>query len=173
MGHAVNWFQISGSDGKSLQNFYKKVFAWKLGPSPGGDGMGMVAAEPGGIPGGIAAAMNGQSQVTVYVSVTDIDAHLKKISKAGGKPAMPKMELPAGMGFISGFIDPAGNWVGLWQAGAPPVAKRSRKPSPAAKKPAAKKPAAKQATAKKAAKKSAKAAAKAPVKQKASKKRRR
>lgn len=137
MGHPVNWFQVSGSDGKSLQDFYKKIFAWKMSPSPDGSMM-MVAREEGDIDGGIAKSMDGQSGVTVYVGVADIDAHLKKIAKAGGKTAMPKMELPAGMGFIAGFNDPAGNWIGLWQPGqaaAPAKAapKKVAKPAPKAK----------------------------------------
>jgi hypothetical protein len=60
------------------------------------------------------------------------------------------MDLPGGMGRIAGFLDPEGNWVGLWEPGKP-----AKKAAPAkkasAKKAAKKKPAKK---AKKAAKKS-------------------
>ncbi|MFO0569678.1 MAG: VOC family protein [Polyangiaceae bacterium] len=165
MGHPVNWFQVSGLDGNALENFYKKVFAWKTMPSPDGS-MAMVSPEEGGIAGGVGPSMNGAPQVTFYVGVADVDAHLKKIEKAGGKVAMPKMELPAGMGFIAGFTDPAGNWVGLWQPGAAmaPAPKAKAAPEKAAKKAPAKKAAAKKAPAKKA------AAKKAPAKKAAAKK---
>ena len=61
--------------------------------------------------------------------------------RAGGKPAMPKIELPGGMGWISGFIDPAGNWVGLWAPAKKPAAatKTSAKAVLAKKAPAKKK----------------------------------
>lgn len=155
MAHPVNWFQIfTGGDGKALAAFYKKVFGWKTSPSPDGS-MEMIAPEADGIPGGIGKSQDGKAGVAVYVSVEDIDTHLKKIAKAGGKGVMPKMPLPGNMGFIAGFLDPAGNWTGLWQ---PPAKAPAKKAAPA-KKPAAKKAApakkvpAKKAPEKKAAKK--------------------
>lgn len=150
MAHPVNWFEIDGADGKALAAFYKKVFGWKM--SAGGGGMMMVSSEPGGIPGGIATSMDGTSRVQIYVSVADIDNHLAKIEKAGGKTAMARMELPGGWGFIAGFTDPANNWIGLWQPGAAAAgqaaAKEEPKAKPGAKKAAAKKPAAKKPAAK-------------------------
>ena len=146
MGHPVNWFMISGPNPQTLSGFYKKIFGWKMSAMPAGGGM-MVAKEEGGIDGGIGQSMDGQPRVPIYVGVADIDAHMKKIAKAGGAATMPKMELPAGMGFIAHFMDPDGNHVGLWQPGqvaAPPKAKAAAKPAPKAKA-AAKKPAPKKA----------------------------
>lgn len=117
MSHPVNWFQISGGDAKALTEFYAKVFAWKMAPAPGPGGLMLVeAAKPDGIAGGIGASPDGKPGVVVYVGVEDIDAHLAKIGKAGGKTAMPRMELPDGWGSIALFCDPAGNVTGLWQA---------------------------------------------------------
>ena len=159
MAHPVTWFQISGRDGAALEDFYKKIFDWKMTTSPDGS-MQMVDAEEGGIPGGVGASRDGSHSVTVYANVDDIAAHLKKIQDAGGEVAMPPMELPQGMGWIAGFNDPAGNWVGLWQPGKPPEA-----PAKASKKSAKKAPAkASKALAKKPAKKPAKALAKKPAK---------
>ncbi len=141
MAHPVNWFQIGGPNGKLLQSFYKSVFGWKMQGAPGPGDMQMVEKEGDGIPGGVVTSMNGQPSVAVYVGVGDIDAQLGKIERAGGHMAMPKMELPAGMGFIAGFTDPAGNWVGLW---AP-----AKKPAPATKKSAKAVTAKKKAPAKK------------------------
>jgi predicted enzyme related to lactoylglutathione lyase len=131
MGHPVNWFQISGKNGKKLEAFYKKVFAWKMNSMPGAP-MALVDAEPGGIPGGVGASQDGTASVAVYVSVSDVVEHLKLITQAGGSPAMPPMDLPSGMGAIAGFLDPEGNWVGLWQpdplrAGAKAAAPKAKK----------------------------------------------
>ncbi len=135
MGHPVNWFQISGKNGKKLEAFYKKVFAWKMNTMPGAP-MALVDAEPGGIAGGVGASQDRTASITVYVSVSDVVEHLKLITQAGGSPAMPPMDLPSGMGAIAGFLDPEGNWVGLWQpdplkggakAGAPKAVKPSKK----------------------------------------------
>lgn len=150
MSHPVTWFQIHGAEGAPLQKFYADVFAWKMAPSPDGSMM-MVSKEKRGIDGGVGPSQNGQPSVTVYIDCDDIDAQLAKIEAAGGKVAMPKMELPAGMGHIAGFTDPAGNWIGLWSA-----PKKAAKPAKADKK------AAKAAT--KASKKGGKKAAKADKK---------
>lgn len=114
MGNPVNFFQISAAEGGPLQAFYKKIFAWKTNMGPGG--MMMVGPEKGGIAGAVGASQNGASSVAVYVDVADIGAQLTKVEQAGGQIALQPMELPGGMGTIAGFMDPAGNWIGLWQA---------------------------------------------------------
>jgi predicted enzyme related to lactoylglutathione lyase len=132
MANPVNFFQITAADGGPLQAFYKKVFSWKMSAGP--SGMMMVASEKGGIAGGVGASQNGGASVAVYVDVPDVSAHLTKVEQAGGKTAMPPMELPGGMGTIAGFFDPAGNWIGLWQAAKKPArrapAKRRAKAAP-------------------------------------------
>jgi predicted enzyme related to lactoylglutathione lyase len=117
MGNPVSFFQIQGGDAKGLTAFYKKVFGWKMAPARDTGGMMMVAAEAGGIAGGIGASLDGNKSVSVYVSVTDLERNLARIKAAGGQPAMDPFELPGGMGRIAGFIDPVGNWIGLWDPG--------------------------------------------------------
>jgi uncharacterized protein len=138
MGNPVNFFQITAADGGPLQTFYKQVFAWKTSAGP--SGMMMVAPEKGGIAGGVGASQNGASSVAVYIDVADVNGHLGKVEEAGGKTVMPPMELPEGMGTIAGFLDPAGNWIGLWQAAKKPAkrAPAKRRPKAAAKKKATK-----------------------------------
>ena len=147
MSHAVNWFSIQGPNAHALHQFYKQVFGWAMKPQPGPGDMMMIPPEKGGIPGGIGASMNHQPSVAVYVSVGDIDAVFGKIQRSGGRMAMPKTDLPGGMGSIAGFTDPAGNWIGLWmpspQAAKPAAAKRAAAPKAKAKAGGAKKPAAK------------------------------
>jgi predicted enzyme related to lactoylglutathione lyase len=139
MAHPVTWFQITGRDAGPLATFYKKAFAWKMKSIQGG--MQMVEAQKPGISGGIGPSQDGSSSVTVYVECPSIETQLKKVEAAGGRLAMPKMELPGGMGFIAGFTDPAGNWVGLWS----PPAKSAKKAAASPKKKAAPKKAAKKA----------------------------
>jgi predicted enzyme related to lactoylglutathione lyase len=119
MGHAVNWFQISGrGDAKALQKFYKQAFGWKMKTAPDGR-MSMVDREKGGIAGGIGPSMSGEPSVAVYIESDKLEKDLARVEKAGGHAAMQPMDLPAGMGRIAGFVDPDGNWIGLWEAGKP------------------------------------------------------
>ncbi len=172
MGHPVTWFQIQGKDGDALAAFYKKAFAWQMSDAVGG-GMQMVAPEKDasgdGIAGGIGASMDGSSGVAVYVNCQNIDAQMAKIEAAGGRRAMPNTVLDGGFGTIAGFLDPAGNWTGLWEPAAKPEAPKKKAAKKTAKKAAKKatKKTAKKATkkaAKKATKKTAKKAAKRPTK---------
>ena len=135
MANVVNWFQISGKDGASLAKFYKKVFDWKT--SPGMGGMTMIASEKGGIPGGIQTAQDGRASIAVYAATADLKKHLAKVEKAGGKVALAPMDLGGGMGHIAGFLDPEGNWMGLWQEEQKPAKKAT--PASKAKKVAKKK----------------------------------
>ena len=89
-----------------------------------------------------------RDQTLIENTAQAIFNHLKTIQKAGGKTELSKMALPAVMGFIAGFSDPAGNWIGLWQAGVAPAkakAKAAPKKAKAVPKKAKAKPAAKQA----------------------------
>jgi predicted enzyme related to lactoylglutathione lyase len=172
MAHPVTWFQIQGDDSQALQDFYKNVFGWRMNPAPDGSGMAMVQGEKGGIQGGIGKSMTGGPSVSVYIDTGKLEEQLAAIEKAGGKTAMQPMDLPPGMGRIAGFIDPGGNWIGLWDSGQQAKAPRARaaakrtakKGARKAAKPAAKKGAAKKAPAKKA------PAKKAPAKKAARKK---
>ena len=170
MSHPVNWFQISAKDSAPLQKFYATVFEWKISASPDGSPMVMVEADKGGIAGGISNTMDGSDRnVTVYIGVPNIEAYLARVARAGGRQGMPIMDLAAGMGRISGFVDPAGNWIGLWEAGKSSATASAATAPRGAAKPAPKKAAAKRAPAKKAAAKKA-PAKKSPAKKTAAKK---
>jgi len=137
--HPVNWFNISGPNGKILHKFYKRIFDWNMTPLPGPMDAQMVAKEADGIPGGIGASSNGLPNVTVYIAVGNLESYLAKVHQAGGQLAMPPMDLPGNMGRIAGFTDPAGNWIGLWQNPTKGALSTPKKRAAAAKKPAAKK----------------------------------
>jgi len=117
MANPVTWFEITGKDGKKLQDFYSGVFGWKINASnPMNYGMVDNAGE--GIGGGISGGDGGRNQVTFYVEVDDPQAYLNKIEAKGGKTVVPVTEVP-GMVIFAQFADPEGNVVGITKAGYP------------------------------------------------------
>jgi predicted enzyme related to lactoylglutathione lyase len=109
MGNAVVHFEVSGKDGKKLQEFYKGLFDWKMDVDP--NGYGMVEAGEGGIGGGVAASEQGPS-VTFYVDVDDCQKYLDKAVSLGGKIISPPQDY-GGMVTFALFSDPEGNIVGV------------------------------------------------------------
>jgi uncharacterized protein len=115
MAHpAVAWFEITGKDGPSLQQFYSRLFGWNVQQAGDGSGYGLVQAADKGIGGGIGAAQDGGGgQVTFYVEVDDVAAYLAKVTELGGKTIVPPTEIPQfGLTFAF-FADPEGHMVGL------------------------------------------------------------
>ena len=117
MANPVVHFEVTGKDGKKLQDFYRGIFGWKVDASNPMN-YGIVSAEDtgGGIGGGISAG-DGQTDnlVTVYIAVQDPEATLKKAESAGGKTVMPVTEIP-GMVRLAQFADPEGNIIGIIDA---------------------------------------------------------
>jgi predicted enzyme related to lactoylglutathione lyase len=111
MAHPVVHFEIVGTDGDALKSFYGEAFGWAIDSSNPMD-YGMVERLEGGIGGGVAAAQDGQSRVTIYVQADDLAAALAKVEAAGGTTIMPPEAIPGGPE-IALFTDPAGNLVGL------------------------------------------------------------
>lgn len=116
MAGAVTHFEIQGADGAGLQEFYRSAFGWTVN-ADNPMAYGMVAAEAGGIGGGVTAHQPGDApRVTVYVEVADPEATLAEVERLGGKTVMPLTTLPGGP-TIARFADPEGNIVGLTKAG--------------------------------------------------------
>jgi len=119
MGKPVTWFEIIAKDASKAQRFYSELFGWKIDASnPMKYGLIDTGASEG-IRGGIGQAMpqmpiNG---LTFYVQVDDLEAHLKRAEKLGGKTAMPPFTVPMPDGpTIAVLCDPEGNTVGLLKA---------------------------------------------------------
>jgi predicted enzyme related to lactoylglutathione lyase len=117
MANPVTWFEITGKDGKKLQDFYSGVFGWKVDASNPMQ-YGMVDNEGQGIGGGISAGDGGTKQVTFYIEVDDPQAYLGKVESQGGKTVVPVTEIP-GMVIFAQFADPEGNVVGMTKRGYP------------------------------------------------------
>jgi uncharacterized protein len=111
MGHPVVHFEIGCRDSKKTQEFYAKLFDWKIaeaGPAA------MIAAETGGITGHITTLGHEPHHYTIfYVSVEDVAGYLKKAEELGGKTLVPPIEIPTGT--FAWMQDPEGNTVGLWK----------------------------------------------------------
>lgn len=118
MANPVNWFEITGGDAARMQSFYSDLFGWKIDAN-NPMSYGMVAAETGGIGGGIGPAAEGQpGGVTFYVEVDDPGACLTKVEQLGGKMIVPPTEIPGFGVTFALFSDPEGHVVGLTKAAA-------------------------------------------------------
>jgi len=111
MPHPVVHFEIGCRDTAKTQEFYKKLFDWKI------DAMGpaaMIAAEAGGIDGHITTLGHEPQHYTIfYVSVDDVAAYLEKAKALGAKTLVGPIDIPTGT--FAWIQDPEGNTVGLWK----------------------------------------------------------
>jgi predicted enzyme related to lactoylglutathione lyase len=113
MGQPVIHFEIGCRNGAKMQDFYAKLFDWKITPyGPAG----MVATgQDTGIQGHInVLGHEPHNYVTIYVQVDDLQAYLNKAASMGGKTLVPPTEVP-GMGQFAWFADPEGSIIGLWK----------------------------------------------------------
>jgi uncharacterized protein len=112
MGRPVVHFEIGCRDSAKTQEFYQKMFDWKM------DAFGlaaMIAPEDGGVGGHITTLGHEPYHYTIfYVDVEDVAAALKKAESLGGKMLVPPVDIP--MGTFAWMQDPDGNTVGLWKA---------------------------------------------------------
>lgn len=104
----VHFEIVGGKDDAMLQEFYAKLFGWEIDANNPMN-YGLVQA---GIGGGIGANEQGQSRVTIYVGVDDLQATLDKAEELGGKVVMPITEIP-GLVTLAMFQDVAGNNIGI------------------------------------------------------------
>jgi predicted enzyme related to lactoylglutathione lyase len=121
---SVVHFEIPAKDIKRASAFYSKAFGWNITQFPNFEYWSLVTTasdkngtptSPGSINGGMGKkGVMAPKDVTVTISVADIDAALAAVKKLGGKMSGKKM--PVGdMGFSAYFEDTEGNIIGLWQ----------------------------------------------------------
>src|SRR2546425_9071659 len=110
MANPVTWFEITGKDGKKLQNFYSGVFGWKVDANnPMNYGMVDNAGE--GIGGGISGGDGSPNQVTFYIAGDDPQALLNKGETQGGKTGLPRTPDPDRV-HLPTLADPEGQHLG-------------------------------------------------------------
>jgi predicted enzyme related to lactoylglutathione lyase len=110
MANAVIHFEVVGSDGAKLQEFYGDLFGWKMN-TDNPMNYGIVDNGGEGINGGVGRSSNGP-HITWYVQVDDIDKSLEKAESLGGRTVMPKEQIMDSV-TLGLFKDPEGNLVGL------------------------------------------------------------
>ncbi|MGI8622875.1 MAG: VOC family protein [Solirubrobacteraceae bacterium] len=105
-------FEVQSRQSATLRGFYSELFGWKLGVVPD-ESYALVDtdADGAGIRGGIAQSVHDLEGVMVYIQVPDIEAHLERITAAGGSVLVERTPSPQVTTAI--FMDPDGNAVGL------------------------------------------------------------
>lgn len=109
-------FEIPADDPKRAVSFYEKVFDWKIEEWEGGD-YWLVTTGPDeepGINGAIMPKKPGNDVVRNGISVSDIDAYMKKVEMEGGKILTEKIPIQ-GIGDWVLFQDTEGNTSSLLQ----------------------------------------------------------
>jgi predicted enzyme related to lactoylglutathione lyase len=115
MGQPVVHWEIASNDAKRLQDFYARLFGWKI-DSNNPMNYGLVdTTGQGGINGGIMQTPPGTpSYVTFYVQVDDLQGYLDRAGALGAKTCVPPTPIPD-MGAFAMFTDPDGHMIGLFK----------------------------------------------------------
>ncbi len=112
MSNPVTHFEVVGRDAAALQRFYREAFGWQIKPA----GPGYAMAVPGdgrGINGGIGTPPEGgESRVTFYIEVPDLEAALQYVERLGGRRITDPIDVPGGPTYAL-FADPEGHVVGI------------------------------------------------------------
>ena len=115
MPNPVVHFEIIGKDAAATQKFYADLFDWNVNADNPMNYGTVSAQEDKGIGGGVAAGQQGETYVTVYAEVADLQATLDKAESLGGKTVMEPTEIP-GVVTMAMFNDPDGNLIGIIKA---------------------------------------------------------
>ena len=116
MGRPVVHWELWSEDPEGIADFYKKVFEWNIRHVPELNYRIVETGGEGGINGGIMQPQKGPwpGKLAFYIDVDDLDAYTDKITAAGGKIVVEKMDVP-GVGQLSLFEDPDGRVLGMWK----------------------------------------------------------
>lgn len=119
MPNPVVHFEIGCINTEAQQKFYGTLFDWEIIPTSEEWNYGLVQHSEGGIGGGISDSGEDppRAMVSFYVQVDDLQAYLDRAVSLGGTQVLPPMDMDVnGSQFaIAGFIDPEGNYVGLFK----------------------------------------------------------
>jgi predicted enzyme related to lactoylglutathione lyase len=109
------WFEVLGTDGAKLQQFYGGLFGWTFDViQPINYGVVKTGGDRG-IMGGVGQVFPGtRSWATFYIETPDVDASLAQAERLGGTIVTPRTVLPdVTLGL---FEDPEGHVIGLVEA---------------------------------------------------------
>jgi predicted enzyme related to lactoylglutathione lyase len=105
--------EVTGRDGKKLQDFFTDLFGWKMNAdNPMNYGVFNLSDEVGG---GVGPAPEGSDgNAMFYVGVDNVEEAMQKAESLGGKRVFGPADVPGGP-TIAHFTDPEGHLVGMFQ----------------------------------------------------------
>lgn len=110
-------FEIAANDVAKINNFYSKVFGWKIENWGGPMEYWLVSTgdeKQPGINGGI-FKKEGTQAIINTIGVDNVDEYMKKVENNGGKVTTPKNTIP-GVGYFAYCEDVEGNKFGIMQS---------------------------------------------------------
>lgn len=122
--NAISWFEIPSLNLEKAQQFYESMLQIKMQlmtiePNECAffpfdeDGEGVGGAIICGPTAPVMASRTHPGVLIYLYSEHSIEVLLERAAAAGGSVAMPRTELPPGMGFMASILDLDGNIVGL------------------------------------------------------------
>ena len=110
MANPVVHFEIGCRQSQKTQEYYAKLFGWKIQQA----GPAAMIDTGGAVTGHITELGHKPFHYTIfYVEVDDVQAYLDKATALGGKMLVPPIDIPTGK--FAWMQDPEGNTVGLWK----------------------------------------------------------
>ena len=110
MANPVVHFEIGCRQSQKTQEYYAKLFGWKIQQA----GPAAMIDTGGAVTGHITELGHEPFHYTIfYVEVDDVQAYLDKATTLGGKMLVPPIDIPTGK--FAWMQDPEGNTVGLWK----------------------------------------------------------
>jgi predicted enzyme related to lactoylglutathione lyase len=119
LNNAIDWFEIPARDIDRAQRFYETLLGTTMRREAMGDKTLALFAYDEGAAGGCLMVGPGTPEpnpqgTMVYLNAApSLDAALERVTRAGGRIATPKVQLPGDMGAFAHVIDTEGNRVGL------------------------------------------------------------
>ena len=119
MNKTISWFEIPATDLNRATAFYEQILATTLNRGDmGPQSLAVFPYDREHATGGtliVGPGFNPSTEGTIiYLNANpSLDAVLARIAAAGGKVALPRTELPPGMGAFAHIVDTEGNRVGL------------------------------------------------------------
>lgn len=114
---AFSWRELMTTDVEGAKKFYTELFGWKLRDEPMEEGVYIIASvddkDVAGIMGMPPEAQGAPSNWGVYITVTDIEATLKKAAELGGKIILPPKAIPD-VGQFAVLQDPQGAYFSIF-----------------------------------------------------------
>lgn len=111
-----SYMQIPAADVKASGAFYERVFGWQVRYADGTDAH-LSFTDTSGFIGAFVTGreISKQAGIVPYIYVHGIEAAVDRITENGGEIETPIY--PQGGLSVARFRDPAGNVMGVWEAG--------------------------------------------------------